>query len=157
MRFIDAYFTDNEKKVVNVLWENDKKEVIEETVIAETNDPAWENLLNQPNVSLDTLHERTHNRNKEQREIFEQQIIEIAKREGLWDDLNERNDHVLAKVADMILLDEENIKQEALFKFKLKLFENKLVEESTNREAKSELRKSKTYYDALVAYRKFKK
>lgn len=160
MRFIDAYFTNNEKTVVTTLWENDNKEVIEETVLAEANEPAWENLLNQPNVTLDNIHERTFNRNKEQRELFEQSIIDIAKRDGLWEDIHEHtwtHDHVLLKVANMILLDEEDIKGEALFKFKLKLFENKLVEESTNREAKSELRKSKNYYDALVAYRKFKK
>ena len=53
MRFVDAYFTNNERTIVNVLWENDKKEVIEETVVAETNDPAWENLLNQPEVTID--------------------------------------------------------------------------------------------------------
>ena len=157
MRFVDAYFTNNERTVVNVLWENDNKENIEETVIVETNDPAWENLLNQPEVTIDKLHERTINRNREQRRIFEEQVIAIAKRDGLWDDLHENDGEVLAKLADMILLDEKDINGEALFKFKLKLFENKMVEESTDREAKSELRKSKTYYDAIVAYRKFKK
>ena len=157
MRFVDAYFTNNERTVVNVLWENDNKENIEETVIVETNDPAWENLLNQPEVTIDKLHERTINRNREQRRIFEEQVIAIAKRDGLWDDLHENDGEVLAKLADMILLDEKDINGEALFKFKLKLFENKMVEESTDREAKSELRKSKTYYDVLVAYRKFKK
>ena len=155
MRFIDAYFTDNEKKVVNVLWENDKKEVIEETVIAETNDPAWENLLNQPNVSLDTIHERTHNRNKEQREIFEQQILEIAKREGLWKDIVEQEDSLL-KVSNLVLLNEDEINSEDLFKFKLKLFEQEIVSESTDRQLKSELRKAVTFWDAIVTYRKFR-
>ena len=32
MRFIDAYFTNNEKTVVTTLWENDNKEVIELTI-----------------------------------------------------------------------------------------------------------------------------
>ena len=157
MRFIDAYFTNNERTVVSILWENDKKEVVEETVLAEANEAGWENLLNQPEVTIDKLHERTVNRNREQRALFEEQVVEIAKRDGLWDEIHEHDDQVLNKVADMILLDEEDIKSEALFKFKLKLFENKLVAESTNREAKSELRKCKTYYNALVAYRKFKK
>ena len=157
MRFVDAYFTNNERTVVNVLWENDNKENIEETVIAEANDPGWENLLNQPEVTIDKLHERTINRNREQREIFEEQVVAIAKRDGLWDEIHEHDDQVLAKLADMILMDEKEIPSETLFKFKLKLFENKIVEESTDREAKSVLRKSKTYYDAIVAYRKFKK
>ena len=125
--------------------------------LRETNDPAWENLLNQPEVTIDKLHERTINRNREQREIFEEQVVAIAKRDGLWDEIHEHDDQVLAKLADMILMDEKEIPSETLFKFKLKLFENKIVEESTDREAKSVLRKSKTYYDAIVAYRKFKK
>lgn len=157
MRFIDAYFTNNERTVVNVLWENDNKEVVEETVIAETNDPGWENLLNQPEVTIDKLHERTVNRNREQRALFEEQVIEIAKRDGLWDEIHEHDDQILIKLSDMMLMDADEISSEALFKFKLKLFENKIVEESTDREAKANLRKSKTYYDAVIAYRKFKK
>ena len=157
MRFIDAYFTNNEKTVVTTLWENDNKEVIEETVLAEANEPAWENLLNQPNVTLDNIHERTHTRNKEQRELFEQSIIDIAKREGSWAELVDNEENILRSAARMILLDKSEINAESLFKFKLKLFENEIVSESTDGEAKSVLRKANTYFDVFVAYRKFKK
>ena len=99
MRFIDAYFTNNERTVVSILWENDKKEVVEETVMAEANEPGWENLLNQPEVTIDKLHERTVNRNREQRALFEEQVVEIAKRDGLIYD----GDHINTDVYKMFV------------------------------------------------------
>jgi glycine cleavage system protein P-like pyridoxal-binding family len=151
MRFIDAYFTNNERTVVNVLWENDNKENIEETVIAETNDPAWENLLNQPEVTIDKLHERTVNRNREQRAIFEQQVVDIAKRDGLIYD----GDHINTDVYKMFVktifnteLEEKEVKEQ-LFMFKLALFELDKIKDSDDREKKAALRKAETLPAAL--------
>tara|TARA_R100000030_G_scaffold62114_1_gene47018 strand:- start:2134 stop:2616 length:483 start_codon:yes stop_codon:yes gene_type:complete len=151
MRFVDAYFTNNERTVVNVLWENDNKENIEETVIAETNDPAWENLLNQPEVTIDKLHERTVNRNREQRAIFEQQVVDIAKRDGLIYD----GDHINTDVYKMFVktifnteLEEKEVKEQ-LFMFKLALFELDKIKDSDDREKKAALRKAETLPAAL--------
>ena len=151
MRMIDAYFTNEQRTVVNVLWENDKKEVVEETVLVEANEPAWENLLNQPNVTLDNLHERTVNRNREQRAIFEQQVVEIAKRDGLIYD----GDHINTDVYKMFVqtifnteLTEKEVKEQ-LFMFKLALFELDKIKESNNREMKAALRKAETLPSAL--------
>jgi glycine cleavage system protein P-like pyridoxal-binding family len=151
MRMIDAYFTNEQRTVVNVLWENDKKEVVEETVLVEANEPAWENLLNQPNVTLDNLHERTVNRNREQRAIFEQQVVEIAKRDGLIYD----GDHINTDIYKMFVqtifnteLTEKEVKEQ-LFMFKLALFELDKIKESNNREMKAALRKAETLPSAL--------
>ena len=151
MRMIDAYFTNEQRTVVNVLWENDKKEVVEETVLVEANEPAWENLLNQPNVTLDNLHERTVNRKREQRAIFEQQVVEIAKRDGLIYD----GDHINTDVYKMFVqtifnteLTEKEVKEQ-LFMFKLALFELDKIKESNNREMKAALRKAETLPSAL--------
>ena len=151
MRMIDAYFTNEQRTVVNVLWENDKKEVVEETVLVEANEPAWENLLNQPNVTLDNLHERTVNRNREQRAIFEQQVVEIAKRDGLIYD----GDHINTDVYKMFVrtifnnkLDDKEVKEQ-LFMFKLALFELDKIKDSEDRETKAALRKAETLPAAL--------
>jgi hypothetical protein len=151
MRFIDAYFTNNERTVVSILWENDKKEVVEETVLAEANEPGWENLLNQPEVTIDKLHERTVNRNREQRAIFEEQVVEIAKRDGLIYD----GDHINTDVYKMFVqtifnteLEEKEVKEQ-LFMFKLALFELDKIKESNNREMKAALRKAETLPAAL--------
>ena len=151
MRMIDAYFTNEQRTVVNVLWENDKKEVVEETVLVEANEPAWENLLNQPNVTLDNLHERTVNRNREQRAIFEQQVVEIAKRDGLIYDGDHINTDIYKMFVQTIFNTEliENEVKEQLFMFKLALFELDKIKESNNREMKAALRKAETLPSAL--------
>ena len=151
MRFVDAYFTNNERTVVNVLWENDNKENIEETVIVETNDPAWENLLNQPEVTIDKLHERTVNRNREQRAIFEQQVVDIAKRDGLIYDGDHMNTDVYKMFVKNIFnteLEEKKVKEQ-LFMFKLALFELDKIKDSDDREKKAALRKAETLPAAL--------
>lgn len=151
MRFIDAYFTNNERTVVSILWENDKKEVVEETVMAEANEPGWENLLNQPEVTIDKLHERTVNRNREQRAIFEEQVIEIAKRDGLIYDGDVINTDLYKMFVKTIFnteLTEKEVKEQ-LFMFKLALFELDKIKESNNREMKAALRKAETLPVAL--------
>jgi len=151
MRFIDAYFTNNERTVVSILWENDKKEVVEETVLAEANEAGWENLLNQPEVTIDKLHERTVNRNREQRAIFEEQVVEIAKRDGLIYDGDIVNTDLYKMFVKTIFnteLTEKEVKEQ-LFMFKLALFELDKIKESDNREMKAALRKAETLPIAL--------
>jgi len=146
MRFIDAYFTNNERTVVSILWENDKKEVVEETVLAEANEAGWENLLNQPEVTIDKLHERTVNRNREQRAIFEEQVVEIAKRDGLIYDGDIVNTDLYKMFVKTIFdteLTEKEVKEQ-LFMFKLALFELDKIKDSNNREMKAALRKAET-------------
>ena len=151
MRFIDAYFTNNERTVVSILWENDKKEVVEETVIAEANELGWENLLNQPEVTIDKLHERTVNRNREQRALFEEQVVEIAKRDGLIYDGDIVNTDLYKMFVKTIFNTEltEKETKEQLFMFKLALFELDKIKESNNREMKAALRKAETLPVAL--------
>jgi len=151
MRFIDAYFTNNERTVVSILWENDKKEVVEETVLAEANEAGWENLLNQPEVTIDKLHERTVNRNREQRAIFEEQVLAIAKRDGLIYDGDIVNTDLYKMFVKTIFdteLTEKEVKEQ-LFMFKLALFELDKIKESDNREMKAALRKAETLPAAL--------
>mgnify|MGYP001369652468 FL=1 len=151
MRFIDAYFTNNERTVVSILWENDKKEVVEETVLAQANEAGWENLLNQPEVTIDKLHERTVNRNREQRALFEEQVVEIAKRDGLIYDGDIVNTDLYKMFVKTIFNTEltEKETKEQLFMFKLALFELDKIKESNNREMKAALRKAETLPVAL--------
>jgi len=154
MRFIDAYFTNSERTVVSILWENDKEEVVEETVLAEANEAGWENLLNQPEVTIDKLHERTVNRNREQRAAFEEQIVEIARREGTLLkilEFDEKNTDSYKKLLDIIFTKDENETRakENLFAFKLSLFEFEAIKNSTDKETKAKIRKAANTIDAL--------
>ena len=151
MRFVDAYFTNEDRTIVNAIWENDNKENVEETIKVETNEPAWENLLNQPEVTIDKLHERTVNRNREMRAMFEAKVVEIAKRDGLIYD----GDHINTDVYKMFVktifnteLEEKEVKEQ-LFMFKLALFELEKIKDSDDREKKAILRKAETLPAAL--------
>ena len=133
------------------MWENDKNEVVEETVLAKANEAGWENLLNQPEVTIDKLHERTVNRNREQRAIFEEQVVEIAKRDGLiydGDVINTDLYKMFVKTVFNSELTEKEVKEQ-LFMFKLALFELDKIKESDNREMKAALRKAETLPIAL--------
>ena len=119
--------------------------------MAEANEPGWENLLNQPEVTIDKLHERTVNRNREQRAIFEEQVVEIAKRDGLIYDGDVINTDLYKMFVKTIFnteLTEKEVKEQ-LFMFKLALFELDKIKESNNREMKAALRKAETLPVAL--------
>jgi hypothetical protein len=152
--FLAAHFSNNEKTIVTVYWGN-KDETIEEIVTVEEDNPAWERLLK--HIDIDTLHEATYNHIKSERQDFESYIISIAERDGLWGEIAKNNEDLIIKVAESLLLDEDEIDAESLFKVKLKFFENAMVAESEDKDLKAELRKAKTYFDALAAFRKFKK
>jgi hypothetical protein len=105
---------------------------------------------------IDGLHERTFNYLRETQEILENQVVDIAKKRGLWSDIVEMDADFLAKIAKLVINDDD-LTDEKIFKLKLKLFEQEIVTNSTDRQLKSDLRKATTFWDVLAAYRKFKK
>ena len=58
--FLNAYFINEERTVVESLWQDKEGVVRELTVEAREGDPAWENILN--HIDIDTLHEMTFKR-----------------------------------------------------------------------------------------------
>ena len=156
-KYIHSYFTNEARTVCIVVWESPSGEIFEDAIQITEDNVLWKELLAVEGVTEDVIHENTFNKNKEDRNAFEQEVLEIAKREGLWNEIKDNEENILQSAARMVLLDRSEINDESLFKFKLKLFENEIVSGSTDREAKSVLRKANTYFDALVAYRKFKK
>lgn len=156
-KYIHSYFTNEARTVCIVVWESPSGEIFEDAIQITEDNVLWKELLAVEGVTEDVIHENTFNKNKEDRKAFEQEVLEIAKREGLWHEIKDNEENILQSAARMVLLDRSEINDESLFKFKLKLFENEIVSGSTDREAKSVLRKANTYFDALVAYRKFKK
>ena len=159
MKVKDAYYTDRSRKVVIALWEDDNKKVKEEVIIAQSGQSDWENLLSQSNVTLDWIDERTVNRNRELRSDFEKTIIDIAKRDGLWDDITtggKYDEEKLCELAELMLLDSAETDNTSLSKLQLKLFEKDLVKNSSDDTKKAALRAATTFNDAIIAFTKFK-
>ena len=156
-KYINSYFTNEERTVCIVEWQSPSGELFEDAVQVTEDNALWQELLAIEGVNEDVIHENTYKRNIVNKEAYEADIKAIAKNEGLWGEFIENEEFALLKVSQLILLDDDEINNESLFKLKLKLFENKIVAESKDRTAKANIRKAKNYFELFAAFRKFKK
>jgi len=124
--FVDAYFINNERTVVEALWYSPTDDVYRtHMVVAEEGEADWNKLLE--TVNIDDLHERTYKRIKEQDAIFKETLIDIAKNDdNSWvaykDDLNK---DALKAFIDVVFKEnpneEDENSKEKLFLYKLEL------------------------------------
>ena len=78
--FVTAHFSNNERTLVEVVWEKDGKNVLQ-YVEADDNSAAWKTLLS--HIDVDGLHEKTYKNIRETQKAFEQTAIRIAKDQGI--------------------------------------------------------------------------
>ena len=151
--FISARFTDDDKTIIEAAWQDNADENIVRTSTFEKIEGSveWEELMSL--MTEEELHENTVRYMREERQQFEEMVMQIAQQEGLATELSE--DELIEKFVELAEQTENEINEQALFKFKLSLFDKPIVKDSTNRELKAEIRKSKTYIDSIIAYRKF--
>ena len=144
--FLNAYFIDNERQNIEILTTSeDKKSVIPTIIPFETNHPYFIALSKVCNV--DQIHENTYNKKKKEREVFEQKVIEIAKRDGLLVDNNKIDSNFFPTLVKSIFEDEDNA--DHLFAIKIALFELEKIRNSTNEDLKKKIRQAKTKIEAL--------
>jgi len=150
-----AYFTDNAKTVVNVVWKHDTEDDIMENLVASIDkngrdiegSKAWNNLLK--HITIDQLHKNTYEYFKVLRAEYERSVIAIAKREGIIEDTRHKDgfDIILETLA-------KEIDDETLFKFKLKVFDIESVKKCEDRSIKAEIRKAKSIAGVIGALAK---
>jgi hypothetical protein len=145
--FLTAHFSNNERTIVTSYWGN-AGETIEITVKAEEGNENWATLLE--HIDIDALHEATYNHIRDQVTLFEDQVINVAKTRGLIYDVDTINSNMFNAVAKIMFkpFDAEKDK-EALFMFKLSLFEVPEIKEAKNKELKAKLRKANSIVEAL--------
>ena len=136
--FITAYFIDNQRKNIEVLLKGDNK-VYSHILEYDTEHPDCQQLLKI--ITLDDLHENTHNRLKEQKKEFEEMVMRVARTKGLIFDENKLDTRFYPTLVKSIFQDEEN--EDHLFALKLALFEVKEIRDSKDNEGKKKLRQSK--------------
>ena len=143
--FLTAYFIDNERKTIEVqTTTEDKKSVFTTIIPYEENNPQYQALIKFMNI--DQLHESTYQKNKDSRELFVNQVIEIAKRDGLLSNTGRVDNNFFPLVVKTIFAETNS---DHLFTLKLSLFEIDKIRNSKNEELKKQLRQSKTYIQAL--------
>jgi len=145
--FIKAHFCNDERTLVETLWEKDSKNVVQ-YIEANDNSKAWKTLLT--HTDIDALHEATYKHIKEQNVALEDTIVKIAKDRGMIYDVSTLNSNTCKLIVKLIFdeFDKEKDK-EKLFTLKLQLFEIDKIKNSKNKTLKSKLRKSTNVIDAL--------
>jgi len=146
--FINAYFIDNERKNIEILTTSeDKKSVLPTIIPYDTKHPYFVALSKFCNI--DQLHENTYNKKKKEREIFEQKVIDIAKRDGLLTDNSKIDSNFFPNLVKAIFENEDN--EDHLFAIKIALFELEKIRNSKNDDIKKKIRQAKTKIEALQA------
>src|SRR5210317_2179781 len=139
--FLNAYFIDNERQNIEILTTSeDKKSVVPTIIPYDTKHPYFVALSKFCNI--DQLHENTHNKKKNEKEIFENKVIEIAKRDGLISDNSKIDSNFFPNLVKAVFENEDNEDH---------LFEIEKIRNSKNDDMKKKIRQSKTKIEALQA------
>lgn len=145
--FIDAYFIDEERQNIEILATSEDKKKVFPTIVPFSEDNHMFKALKSV-MSVDELHERTYNKKKEERKLFEEQLLRIAKKDGLVIDETKDNTTIFPTLVKTIIEDEEN--EDHLFALKLALFEVDKIRDSEDTELKGAIRKGKTKAEVLL-------
>jgi len=145
--FIDAYFIDNERQNIEILTTSPDGKSVNPTIIPHNRDHTmYQALLSV--ISLDEVHERTHTKKQEEKKLFNKQVLEIAKKEGLVFDESQIGVSSYPSIVKLLFNDDKN--EDHIFALKLALFEIDKIKDSANTELKSNIRKGKSKSDILL-------
>ena len=143
---IGAYFIDDDRKNIEVLTTSeDKKQVIPFIMPFDENNPSFKELISI--ITVDDLHENTYQKKKAEQKIFEQKVIEIAKKDGLMLDDTRIDSNSYNKLVKAVFEQGEN--EDQLFALKIALFELPSIRDSKDEELKKKLRQTKNKIDTL--------
>ena len=152
-----AHFTNDNKDtvriemvepVLNAETDDDDVQLIEYTCEAKEGDPDFEALLKQ--VTIDDLHENTVNYIRQERDRFEQTVLQIAHDNNIIQTLEPITSNIWESLVEVLFEEFDVDKQkEQLFMLKLKLFELEPIKSSKDRAMKAKLRKATDFVDAL--------
>lgn len=144
---ITAYFVDaNRQNIEMVVRSEDKKSVFTEITPFDENSEQYKALTKF--IPLDELHELTYKKNVDERKQYEENMLRIAKDEGLILE-NNKIDTKFFNLLVKVIFEEKSEDKEELFTLKIALFELDKIKNSKNTELKTKLRKAQTIYDTL--------
>jgi len=143
--FLTAYFVDNERQNIEVqTTTEDKKSVFTTIIPFKEANPQYQAL--NKFMSLDQLHESTHEKTKGEHELYKEQALNYAKEAGLIGNEIQKENYFSEVVK---LITEEQGNEDHLFALKLAIFEIDAVKESVDTDKKKLVRQSKTKADLI--------
>ena len=144
--FIDAYFIDSERQNIEILTTSEDKSKVFPTIIPfDENNHMLQALKSV--MSIDELHENTYKKKQKERKLFEEQLVRIAKKDGLVFDELKIDTKFYPTLVKAIVENQDN--EDHLFALKLALFEVDKIRDSENTELKTNIRKGKTKVEVL--------
>jgi len=153
-----ARFTNNEKNVIEILTRSESEDTSKNIVTASVypanpDNPVFKWILNNCE-DLDGIHVNTFRWIREQRQIFEQQVVEIAKREGLifssgLSDVRSYKSFLTSLFEPFDSSKEAEMNN--LFSIKLELFEMPHIRQNKNNDLKKELRRAERPIEVVKA------
>ena len=143
--FLTAYFVDNERQNIEVQTTTEDKKSVFTTIIPFKEENPQYQALNKF-MTLDQLHESTHEKTKTEHELYKEQALNYAKDAGLVGNEIQKENY-FGKIIELITEDEAN--EDHLFALKLAIFEIDGVKESVDAEKKKLVRQSKTKADLI--------
>jgi len=149
--FIEASFIDNDRKNIEVLTKSDNGKNLIPTIIPyDESNHMFKELMEL--ITIDKLHEDTHNKKKEEARLFEEQVMRIAKKSGMISDIakEESNDEFFANIVNAVIKKQDD--EDHLFALKIAAFENiKQINESDDVEGKKKIRQAKNKIELFRA------
>ena len=143
---IGAYFIDNDRQNIEILTTSeDKKQIIPFILPFDENNISFKELTSI--ITVDDLHENTYQKKKDEQKIFEEKVMQIAKKDGLLIDDTKIDSKSYNKLVKAIFEQGEN--EDQLFALKLALFELTAIRDSKDDELKKKLRQTKNKIDTL--------
>ena len=145
--YIDADCIDEERKNIEILTTSeDSKKVIPTIIPFDENNDMFQSLKTV--VTVDDLHERTYVKKKEEKKLFDEMVLRIAKKDGMILDEQKLDTKFFPTLVKAIFEEVEN--EDHLFALKLALFEVEQIRNSDNAELKADIRKGKTKVEVLL-------
>lgn len=153
LKFVKAYFGDEERKDIISFWEDPESPdgLVEISIEANPEDKDYQHLMTL--TSLDEIHETTWSYIKESDDAFKDAVIEIARERGWLVNMNNGGTSDFHKIIVDMIFDpyEEKIHKEKLFFFKIQLFEKDFIKNCTDKNLKKNLRRAATPVEVVKA------
>ena len=145
--FLTAYFIDSERQNIEIqATSEDKKKVYTYIIPYDENRDEYTALMTM--MYLDQLHETTYQKKKNERRLFEEEVIRIAQKDGLIMDSERIDTKFYPTLVTSLFDDTDNA--DHVFALKLALFEVEKIRDSDNTELKSMIRKGKSKIDVML-------
>ena len=155
-RIVEAYYTNPELDTVEIMW-SDGEVNRSYYLKVDENDDQFKALLSE--YSYENLDESTRARNESQRQVFRDAFNRYALQNNMFStgELPQNPEEFQGSLDLLFEFDpDDDGQKEALFKLKLKIFEQEKVKNSKSKVNKAAIRKSTTPLEAISAFAKFK-